>query len=250
MNRNAKRIRGLSMRVAPSLVLTIFATAALISMSCSAEDPTSTPLPPTATSVPPTATPIPPTEAPEPQSTESDTTLKIGTVLPQTGDLGFLGKERQLAISFAFDLVNEAGGVNGRMIEVLHRDSGTDPEVGKAAASALIDEHGVPAIIGAASSGVTMAIAQEVTIPNGVLQISPASSSSLITTLDDNDFVFRTTMSDVVTGKVAAELGTRNRLAERGDHARQQRLRHEHDHQLFRAFRIARRQRDDSGQPR
>ena len=206
MNRNAKRIRGLSVRVAPSLVLTIFATAALISMSCSAEDPMPTPLPPTATSVPPTATTIPPTEAPEPQSTESDTTLKIGTVLPQTGDLGFLGKERQLAISFAFDLVNEAGGVNGRMIEVLHRDSGTDPEVGKAAASALIDEHGVPAIIGAASSGVTMAIAQEVTIPNGVLQISPASSSSLITTLDDNDFVFRTTMSDVVTGKVAAEL--------------------------------------------
>ena len=206
MNRNAKRIRGLSVRVAPSLVLTIFATAALISMSCSAEDPMPTPLPPTATSVPPTATPIPPTEAPEPQSTEPEQSMKIGTVLPQTGDLGFLGKERQLAISFAFDLVNEAGGVNGRMIEVLHRDSGTDPETGKSAASALIDEHGVPAIIGAASSGVTMAIAQDVTIPNGVLQISPASSSSLITTLDDNDFVFRTTMSDVVTGKVAAEL--------------------------------------------
>ena len=126
--------------------------------------------------------------------------------MPQTGDLSFLGKERQLAVSFAFDLVNEAGGVNGKMIEALHRDSGTDPEVGKAAASALIEDHGVPAIIGAASSGVTMAVAQSVTIPNGVLQISPASSSSLITTLDDNDFVFRTTINDGITGKVAAEL--------------------------------------------
>ncbi len=135
-----------------------------------------------------------------------DGTVKIGTVLPQTGDLSFLGKERQLAVSFAFDLVNEAGGVNGKMIEALHRDSGTDPEVGKAAASALIEDHGVPAIIGAASSGVTMAVAQSVTIPNGVLQISPASSSSLITTLDDNDFVFRTTINDGITGKVAAEL--------------------------------------------
>ena len=206
VNRYANGIRGLSKMVRTSLLVTMFAAVALLCLSCSAEDPTATPLPPTATSVPPTATSVPPTTASEPQVSEPESTIKIGTVLPQTGDLSFLGKERQLAISFAFDLVNDAGGVNGKMIEALHRDSGTDPEVGKAAASALIEEHGVPAIIGAASSGVTMEIAQSVTIPNGVLQISPASSSSLITTLDDNDMVFRTTMSDVITGKVAAEL--------------------------------------------
>ena len=141
-----------------------------------------------------------------PASSEDEPSVKIGTVLPQTGDLSFVGKERQLAVSFAFELVNEAGGVNGKRIEALHRDSGTDPEVGKSAASALISEHGVPAIIGAASSGVTMAIAEAVTIPNGVLQVSPSSSSSLITTLDDEDLVFRNTFSDAVTGKVAAEL--------------------------------------------
>ncbi len=206
MNKYANQIRGLSKMVKTSLFFTVLATVTLLCLSCSAEDPTATPPPPTATSVAPTATSIPTTTAPEPQVSDPESTVKIGTVLPQTGDLGFLGKERQLAISFAFDLVNEAGGVNGKMIEALHRDSGTDPEMGEAAASALIEDHGVPAIIGAASSGVTMAIAQSVTIPNGVLQISPASSSSLITTLDDNDFVFRTTMSDVVTGKVAAEL--------------------------------------------
>ncbi len=142
----------------------------------------------------------------DPASSEDESTVMIGTVLPQTGDLSFVGKERQLAVSFAFDLVNDAGGVNGKRIEALHRDSGTDPELGKAAASALIREHGVPAIIGAASSGVTMAIAEAVAIPNGVLLISPSSSSSLITTLDDEDLVFRTTFSDATTGKVAAEL--------------------------------------------
>ena len=144
-------------------------------------------------------------DGPAPDAASSDT-VKIGSVLPQTGDLSFLGKERQLAISFAFDLINEQGGVNGKQIEALHRDSGTDPEIGKAAASALIDDHGVPVIIGAASSGVTMAVAESVTIPNGVLQVSPASSSRLITNLDDNDLVFRTTFSDEITGKVAAEL--------------------------------------------
>ena len=132
--------------------------------------------------------------------------MQIGTVFPETGDLSFVGKDRHAAVSFAFELVNEAGGVNGKRIEALHRDSGTDPEVGKSAASALISEHGVPAIIGAASSGVTMAIAEDVTIPSGVLQISPSSSSSLITTLDDDDLVFRTTFSDVIAGQVAAEL--------------------------------------------
>ncbi|MYA59930.1 MAG: ABC transporter substrate-binding protein [Chloroflexi bacterium] len=142
----------------------------------------------------------------DPTPSDGEASVKIGTVLPRTGDLSFVGKERELAVSFAFELVNEVGGVNGKRIEALHRDSGTDPEVGKLAASALISEHGVPAIIGAASSGVTKAIAEAVTIPNGVLQVSPSSSSSLITTLDDDDLVFRTTFSDVITGEVAAEL--------------------------------------------
>ena len=105
--------------------------------------------------------------------------------------------------------MNEVGGVNGKRIEALHRDSGTNPEVGKAAASALISEHGVPAIIGAASSGVTMAIAEAVTIPNGVLQISPSSSSSLITTLDDDDLTFRTTFSDRHSGSSCGGVGTK-----------------------------------------
>ncbi len=141
-----------------------------------------------------------------PSPSEDGPSVRIGTVFPVTGDLSFVGKQRQSGVSFAFELVNELGGVNGKPIEALHRDSGTDPEVGKAAASALISEHGVPAIIGAASSGVTMAIAEGVTIPSGVLQISPSSSSSLITTLDDDDLVFRTTFSDVIAGQVAAEL--------------------------------------------
>ena len=61
-------------------------------------------------------------------------------------------------------------------------------------------------ILGAVSSGVTVAIAESLTIPSGVLLVSPISSSNAITTLDDNDMVFRTSVSDAIKSQVAAEL--------------------------------------------
>ncbi len=132
--------------------------------------------------------------------------VKVGTLLPSTGDLAFAGPHGQLAMSLAFDLINESGGVNGNRIEGIHRDSGTSVQLGTDAANALVNIDGVPVIIGAVASGVTLAVAESVTIPNGVLLISPASSSNAFTTLDDDDLVFRTSVSDAVKGVVAARL--------------------------------------------
>ena len=174
-------------------------TIALLSLSCSTEAPT-------ATSPPPTSTSIPPTESPESKTSEPEETVKIGTLFPQSDARSEVGKERQLAISFALDLVNEAGGVNGKRIEALHRDSGGTSAVAISSAIGLLADDGVPAIIGAASSVVTIAVAEKVSIPRGALLISPASNSSLITHLDDDDFVFRTTPSDIAWGQVTAEL--------------------------------------------
>ena len=181
------------------LLLSFMAMVALAGVACGSEDPTPTP-------IPPTSTPVPATVSADPQSFDSEPTLKIGTLFPRSDARSEVGKERQLAISFAFDLVNEAGGVNGKRIEALHRDSGGTPDVAIPSAIELVANDGVPAIIGAASSVVTIAVAETVTIPRGVLQISPASNSSLITHLDDDDLVFRTTPSDVVWGQVSAEL--------------------------------------------
>ena len=132
--------------------------------------------------------------------------VKVGTLLPSTGDLAFAGPHGQLAMSLAFDLINESGGVNGNRIEGIHRDSGTSVQLGTDAANALVNIDGVPVIIGAVASSVTLAVAESVTIPNGVLLISPASSSNAFTTLDDDDLVFRTSVSDAVKGVVAAQL--------------------------------------------
>ena len=139
-------------------------------------------------------------------SEDGQGTIQIGTLFPHSGDLAWAGPQFHAAVTLAFDLVNESGGVNGKRIEAVLGDTGTSEQLATDAASGLINLHGVPVIIGAASSGVTMAVAESVTIPSGVLLVSPASASNAITALEDRDMVFRTVVSDRVQGAVAARL--------------------------------------------
>lgn len=135
-----------------------------------------------------------------------DGVVQIGTLFPHSGDLAWAGPQFHAAVSLAFNLVNEAGGVNRKRIEAVIGDTGTSEQLATDAANGLINLHNVPVIIGAASSGVTVAVAESVTIPSGVLLVSPASASNAITALNDDDLVFRTVVSDRVQGEVAARL--------------------------------------------
>lgn len=126
--------------------------------------------------------------------------------MPVSGDLSTLGPAAQTSISLAFDLINESGGVNGSEIEVFHRDSGTNATLGADAASGLVNVNHTNFIMAAHASPVTIAIAESVTIPNGVLQISPGSSSKAISALDDNDMVFRTRVNDGIKAQALAKL--------------------------------------------
>ena len=75
---------------------------------------------------------------------------------------------------------------------------------------ALVDVEGAVAIVGAQASSVTLAVAQLVTVPKQRLLISPASTSPAITDLEDDDFLFRTTVSDAAQGVVLARLAWEN----------------------------------------
>ncbi len=73
----------------------------------------------------------------------------------------------------------------------------------------MVEVEGVQALVGAASSGVTIPVAESVTIPDKVPQISYASTSPLISNLkadEGQDFLFRTTPSDALQGVVLAKL--------------------------------------------
>jgi branched-chain amino acid transport system substrate-binding protein len=102
--------------------------------------------------------------------------------------------------------INAAGGVLGQPIEVVTGDTGTDPSQGATEATRLVEVENVNAILGALSSGVTLQVAESVTGPGHILEISEASTSPGLTTANDNDFLFRTTISDAAQGVVLAKL--------------------------------------------
>ena len=132
--------------------------------------------------------------------------LKIGQLNSFTGDLSDFGGAHRNAGALAIDHVNLAGGVLGTAVTISARDTQTNPQVGVDAARALVDIENVVAIVGALASGVSIPVVQSVTGPGGILQISAASTSPAITVLDDNDFMFRTTVSDAAQGVVLARL--------------------------------------------
>lgn len=137
-------------------------------------------------------------------------TIKIGSLTAQTGGLAPFGPPIDYGARLAAAQINEAGGIFGRMVEIVTRDTGTAPAVGRDAAAKLVEIDKVPAVVGALSSGVTIA-SSSVTVANGVVQISPASTSVELTGLEDNDFVFRVVPGDalqgIVQGKLAANQG-------------------------------------------
>lgn len=133
-------------------------------------------------------------------------TVKIGLLAPTTGDLSAYGPPVNNGALLAEQDVNAAGGVLGHKIEIVLRDSQTNPTAAVDAAKKLVDIDNVVAIVGALSSGVTIPVATSVCVPSKVVQISPASTSAKISTLDDNDYVFRTVPMDALQAPALAQV--------------------------------------------
>ena len=139
---------------------------------------------------------------------DRDLTLKVGTILPQSGTLAFLGPPEEAGVALAAKEINEADmGIN---VEVVYRDSGdTTTDIATVSVTDLLSQD-VSAIIGAASSGVSFTVIDQITAA-GVVQFSPANTSPDFTDYEDNGLYFRTAPSDLLQGEV---LG--NQIAEDG----------------------------------
>lgn len=132
--------------------------------------------------------------------------LKIGVLVPLTGDLQSYGEPALKATQLAAKEINAAGGVLGEDVAISSGDTQTSPQPGVAAAQKLVNVEGVNAIMGALSSGVTIPVAQSVSKGEQIPQISSASTSPVITSLDDDDFLFRTVPSDAFQGIALSEV--------------------------------------------
>jgi ABC-type branched-subunit amino acid transport system substrate-binding protein len=135
--------------------------------------------------------------------------LKIGDVLPFTGDLAAYGPNLDRAVKLAVTLDNralKAAGVTHASVKLVGSEDGQGSATAASeAATKLIKSNGANVIIGEMASGATIPMAQSVTIPDGVVLISPTSSDPAITSLKDNGLVFRTYPSDTLQGKVLGD---------------------------------------------
>ncbi|MCU0277945.1 MAG: ABC transporter substrate-binding protein [Candidatus Nanopelagicales bacterium] len=134
-----------------------------------------------------------------------DGTLKIGTLLPQTGSLAFLGPPEFAGVDLAVQEINDAGGVNGAPVESVVGDSG---DTSTNIASQTVDRQlsqGVDAIIGAASSSVSLTVIDKITSA-GVQQVSPANTSPELSTYPDKGLYARTAPPDTFQGQVLGDL--------------------------------------------
>jgi neutral amino acid transport system substrate-binding protein len=139
----------------------------------------------------------------------SQTHLKIGSLLPITGDLGPVGQPMSAIMPLFVEQVNQCGGVNGQSIELVVADDETEPSVGYAAMSRLVKVDKVAGVVGSFASSISQT-ALDVAVRNKVMLVSPGSTSPMFTVQAKNgDFKgywARTVSSDTYQARTQAKL--------------------------------------------
>jgi ABC-type branched-subunit amino acid transport system substrate-binding protein len=132
--------------------------------------------------------------------------LTIGNLVPLTGDLAPYGAAGEKAGELAgqeIDAAIKKAGVD-QTVNVVAEDGASDDQGGVQAARKLIAD-GATCISGDYASTATVAVARSVTVPEGVLLISPASTADALSDLDDDGLFARTAPPDGLQGTALAD---------------------------------------------
>jgi branched-chain amino acid transport system substrate-binding protein len=140
---------------------------------------------------------------------EKTLNLTIGDIVPLTGDLSDYGPSGRKAADLAVDQINAAVKEVGadHTVKVVHEDDQTDPQASVQAARKVVDSDNATCIAGGYSStSSTIPISRSVTIREGVLQLSPASTADEISGIEDDGLLNRTSPPDRFQGPTLAGL--------------------------------------------
>ncbi|WP_075983297.1 ABC transporter substrate-binding protein [Bacillus massilinigeriensis] len=133
-------------------------------------------------------------------------TIKIGVNLELSGNVASYGESLDQGINLAVDEINKNGGVKGKKLEIIKVDNKSEAAEATNGAIKLTSQDKVTAIIGAATSGNTVAQAQ-IANDNKTVLLSPSGTAPNVTVGDNgklNEYVFRTSFIDPFQGTVAA----------------------------------------------
>ena len=132
--------------------------------------------------------------------------LRIGLLMDLTGGSEEVLRDRRRAFELAIGHVNRGGGVFGLPVTFAIGDTTADPEKAVAAARRLVEAEGVHALVGPNASANALPIAERVSGPSAIPTVSFSATSPALTTVADDDFLFRTALSDVAQAPVLAGL--------------------------------------------
>jgi neutral amino acid transport system substrate-binding protein len=151
----------------------------------------------------------------QPTATTSATGLKLGSLLPATGDLASIGQGMVRAVPMLVDKVNACGGVNGEPVTLISVDDQTDPKAGAEGMTKLAEVDKVAGVVGSFASSVSSA-AVDIGVRNKVMLISPGSTSPVFTERaakgDFQGYWARTAPPDSYQGPALAQLAIKKGL--------------------------------------
>jgi branched-chain amino acid transport system substrate-binding protein len=136
--------------------------------------------------------------------------IKIAIILGFTGPIESLAPAMAGAAELALEEANASGLLLGgaKLVPVRADSTCVDSAAATAAAERLVTSENVAAIVGADCSGVTTAVVNAVSVPNGVATISPSATSPALSAIEDKGYFFRTAPSDARQGEVIADIAT------------------------------------------
>jgi branched-chain amino acid transport system substrate-binding protein len=126
-------------------------------------------------------------------STTGPAPIKIGAIFSVTGPASFLGAPEEKTAQMLVDKINADGGILGRKVQLIIKDSGGSPEKALSLAKQLIDEDKVLAIVGPSTSGETMAI-KKLCQDSKMLLVSAAAAEDIVNPLAS--YVFKSPQKD------------------------------------------------------
>lgn len=150
---------------------------------------------------------------------EAEETVKIGVNYELSGVVASYGQSSVEGINMAFDEINEAGGIDGKMIESIESDNKSEPAEATSIATKLMTQDDLVAVLGPATSG-NFKAQEPVAMKNKIPMISASATADDVTVDIDKDgnivpgsvkeYVFRLCFSDSFQGTAMANFAERN----------------------------------------
>lgn len=141
---------------------------------------------------------------------EDDNKFYIGGIGPLTGGNAVYGTHVKVAAEIAVKEINDAGGINGAMIEFRSEDDVSDPEKAVNAYNALKD-WGMQILMGAVTSSPSVAVSEE-TYTDNMFMLTPSASAAEVVKYDN---AFQVCFTDPNQGIASAQYIANNQLADK-----------------------------------